>query len=599
MAEFMIRFLICNIFIVIITGIFFAVRKIFKSCMTPRMAYNLWFVLLILLVFPFIPFSLINFPQIFYNIDFKNFALSDSQNYLSQKFDLDIYNNVGLINDFALSVNNKTSSIVGYILFLVWISGILMMIIFLIKSYFHLRSLKKSALPLQNQEVIKLYHKCLKEFNITADIQICSTVYLKSPIITGLFKSCIYLPVHIISDYNETEMRYILLHELSHYKHKDTLAGYFITLANIIYWFNPIVRYSLKEMRNDREIACDTSVLKLLEKDCYTDYGNTLINFAQKIFLSSFPFSVGISGNMKQMKRRILNIARYEIPTIGKKIKSTAAFLLSVMLLSIFAPFISTYAADNDIYQWNLLSESSANIEYRDLSSHFGTYNGSFVLYDLKNDTWNIHDIKGATKRVSPNSTYKIYNALLGLEAGVITADNSLLKWSGQKYPFEAWNDNHTLDSAMNYSVNWYFQEIDKKLGINIVSEYIQEIGYGNKQINNNLSGYWLESSLKISPVEQVELLTKLYNNDFNFSLKNINVVKNSILISSSDTRKIYGKTGTGRIGGHDVNGWFIGFVETADNAFVFATNISAENEAAGSNAAAITMSILSELDII
>lgn len=567
--------------------------------MTPRMAYNLWFVLLILLVFPFIPFSLINFPQIFYNIDFKNFALSDSQNYLSQKFDLDIYNNVGLINDFALSVNNKTSSVVGYILFLVWISGILMMIIFLIKSYFHLRSLKKSALPLQNQEVIKLYHKCLKEFNITADIQICSTVYLKSPIITGLFKACIYLPVHIISDYNETEMRYILLHELSHYKHKDTLAGYFITLANIIYWFNPIVRYSLKEMRNDREIACDTSVLKLLEKDCYTDYGNTLINFAQKIFLSSFPFSVGISGNMKQMKRRILNIARYENPTIGKKIKSTAAFLLSVMLLSIFAPFISTYAADNDIYQWNLLSESSANIEYRDLSSHFGTYNGSFVLYDLKNDTWNIHDIKGATKRVSPNSTYKIYNALLGLEAGVITADNSLLKWSGQKYPFEAWNDNHTLDSAMNYSVNWYFQEIDKKLGINIVSEYIQEIGYGNKQINNNLSGYWLESSLKISPVEQVELLTKLYNNDFNFSLKNINVVKNSILISSSDTRKIYGKTGTGRIGGHDVNGWFIGFVETADNAFVFATNISAENEAAGSNAAAITMSILSELDII
>lgn len=599
MAEFMIRFLICNIFIVVITGIFFAVRKIFKSCMTPRMAYNLWFMLLILLVFPFIPFSLINFPQIFYNIDFKNLALSDSQNYLSQKFDLDIYNNTGLINDFALSVNNKTSSIVGYILFLVWISGILMMIIFLIKSYFHLRSLKKSALPLQNQEVIKLYDKCLKEFNITADIQICSTVYLKSPIITGLFKACIYLPVHIISDYNETEMRYILLHELSHYKHKDALAGYFITFANIIYWFNPIVRYSLKEMRNDREIACDTSVLKLLEKDCYSDYGNTLINFAQKIFLSSFPFSVGISGNMKQMKRRILNIARYENPTLSKKIKSTAAFLLCVILLSIFAPFISTYAADNDSYQWNLLSESSAHIKYTDLSKHFGTYDGSFVLYDLKNDTWNIHDIKCATKRVSPNSTYKIYSALLGLEAGVITADNSLLKWSGQKYPFEAWNDNHTLDSAMNYSVNWYFQEIDKKLGINIVSEYIKEIEYGNKQINNNLSGYWLESSLKISPVEQVELLTKLYNNDFNFSLKNINVVKNSILISSSDTRKIYGKTGTGRIDGHDVNGWFIGFVETADNTFVFATNISAENEAAGSNAAAITMSILSELDII
>ena len=78
----------------------------------------------------------------------------------------------------------------------------------------------------------------------------------------GLLKPCIYLPIHLISDYNESDMRYMLLHELQHYNHKDAVASYLMNLAGVIYWFNPLVWYALKEMRNDREVACDTSVLK-------------------------------------------------------------------------------------------------------------------------------------------------------------------------------------------------------------------------------------------------------------------------------------------------------------------------------------------------
>ena len=79
-----------------------------------------------------------------------------------------------------------------------------------------------------------------------------------------------------------------------------------------------VLWYALKEMRGDREIACDSSVLNLLKSDDYVTYGNTLINFAEKISLTPFlPSAIG--GNMKQMKRRILNIASYEKPTITKK----------------------------------------------------------------------------------------------------------------------------------------------------------------------------------------------------------------------------------------------------------------------------------------
>lgn len=204
-----------------------------------------------------------------------------------------------------------------------------------------------------------------------------------------------------------------------------------------------------------------------------------------------------------------------------------------------------------------------------------------------------------ATLRVSPNSTYKIYDALFGLEEGVITPDDSVIAWNGDAYPFETWNANQTLQSAMCSSVNWYFQAVDKQLGAACVYNYIKEIGYGNENMSGNFSTYWMESSLKISPIEQVELLRKLHNNSFGFAAENINAVKDSICLFSSETATFYGKTGTGRVDGHDVNGWFVGYIETTDNTYFFATNINADESAAGSNAAEITMSILAYMNII
>ena len=596
MANFMIRFFLCNVFISGIIGILLLVKRIFKNSLSSRMQYNLWFLLLGLLAVPFIPFRFIGLPQIFSWLgSLRSSPSSGAGTNITGTAEAVTTGNTNWMNNFTLSVNSETPSIAGYILLGIWIVGILAMIILVIKSSLRLRSLEKSALPLQNQEVRRLYHRCLEEMGIHRDIPVYSTAFLKSPIIVGLLKPCIYLPIHLISDYDESDMRYMLLHELQHYKHKDAVASYLMNLAGVIYWFNPLVWYALKEMRNDREVACDTSVLKMLEEDAYEDYGNTLINFAEKVSLTPFPFAAGLGGNMKQMKRRIINIASYEKPTFMKRIKGMTTFMLTAVLLLGFAPFISTYAADGSHYQWD---SSSENVSYVDLSTYFGEYEGSFVLYDLENDAWSIHDMEHATLRVAPNSTYKIYDALFGLEEGVITPENSFIAWNGETYPFEAWNADQTLQSAMNSSVNWYFESVDEQLGAANISNYIEEIGYGNENISGDFSTYWMESSLKISPIEQVELLTRLQNNSLGFAPENINAVKDAICLSSSDAGTFYGKTGTGRVDGQDVNGWFIGYIETVDNTYFFATNIGADSDATGGNATEITMSILSDMNI-
>ena len=596
MANFMIRFLICNVFISGIIIILLISKLIFKNNLSSRMQYNLWLLLLGLLAVPFIPFRLVSFPQISSWLrSVRNYSASHADVGANNVMDTGLSGTTNWMNNFALSVNKDTPSVTGYILLGIWIVGMLAMMILIIKSSLRLRTIKRSALSLQNPEVRRLYNKCLNEMKIAKNIPVYSTAFLKSPIIVGLLKPCIYLPIHLISDYHESDMRYMLLHELQHYRHKDALANYLMNFVGVLYWFNPFVWFALREMRNDREIACDTSVLKMLEAGDYEDYGNTLINFIEKVSSSPFPFASSLSGNMKQMKRRIINIASYEKPTFYKKLKGLTAFILIAVLILGLTPFISTYAADESRYQWK---SSSENISYVDFSKYFGKYEGSFVLYDQENDIWSIHDIEHATLRVAPDSTYKIYDALFGLEEGVITPEDSFIAWNGKNYPFETWNSDQTLQSAMTSSVNWYFQAIDEQLASTNIRNYIQQIGYGNENVSGRLSTYWLESYLKISPVEQVKLLTKLQNNSLGFSSENINAVKDAICLSSSDAGTFYGKTGTGRVDGQDVNGWFIGYIETADNTYFFATNIGADSDATGGNATEITMSILSDMNI-
>src|SRR5699024_5347460 len=179
-----------------------------------------------------------------------------------------------------------------------------------------------------------------------------------------------------------------------------------------------------------------------------------------------------------------------------------------------------------------------------------------------------------STKRVSPDSTFKIYSGLFGLEEGLISPDSSARSWDGTEYFFDSWNQDQTLATAMQNSVNWYFQELDAQMGYSTLSSYYSRISYGNCDLSGGIGSYWAESSLKISPVEQTELLADLLQNRWGFRTENIQAVRDAMFIADTPAGKLYGKTGTGSDGNRNINGWFIGFLETETNVFCFAANI-------------------------
>lgn len=268
-------------------------------------------------------------------------------------------------------------------------------------------------------------------------------------------------------------------------------------------------------------------------------------------------------------------------------------FIVIGLLVASQVPLISAMANDNTHYDFK-----SKNALYMDLSEHFTEYDGSFVLYDTQADQYQIYNKDKSTLRVSPNSTYKIYSALLGLESNLISGENSTIKWNGTQYPFESWNSEQNLTSALKNSVTWYFQELDKRNKAGIIHSYLKRIHYGNSDMSGGINEFWLESSLKISPVEQVQLLKDLYTNQLGFKEKNIQTVKEAIKLEEKNNEILSGKTGTGTVNGNDINGWFIGYVENGENTYFFATNIENKENASGVKAAEITLSILKDLGI-
>jgi beta-lactamase class D len=218
-----------------------------------------------------------------------------------------------------------------------------------------------------------------------------------------------------------------------------------------------------------------------------------------------------------------------------------------------------------------------------DLASYFKPYPaGAFVLYDLKRNRYVRHDEARCRERFSPYSTFKIPNSLIGLDTGVIPDAEFRIKWDAEKYPafnrdtlpFSAWWEDQTLRTAFKRSVVWYYRELALKVGEKRMKEYVDKLDYGNEDASGPLNGFWLNSSLKISADEQVEFLRRLYKEELPVSKRSLKILKEIMTLEETPDHKLSGKTGGGSISEGRYLGWFVGFLETKDGTYIFATEI-------------------------
>lgn len=223
-----------------------------------------------------------------------------------------------------------------------------------------------------------------------------------------------------------------------------------------------------------------------------------------------------------------------------------------------------------------------------DWSNYFNGLNGTAVVYDATNQQYTIYNRDLAVTESSPCSTFKIISSLIALENGIIEPENSTRTWSGEIFWNEDWNKDIDFPEAFRTSCVWYYRQVIDDIGQDLMQRELDKLQYGNCDIsdwegrlntnnsNRALTGFWIESSLLISPKEQVEVMERIFGDNSVYSEETQSELKQVMLAPevSSANISIYGKTGMGKASGIVVDAWFTGFAESTTGKIYFCVRL-------------------------
>jgi beta-lactamase class D len=190
-------------------------------------------------------------------------------------------------------------------------------------------------------------------------------------------------------------------------------------------------------------------------------------------------------------------------------------------------------------------------------------------------------------ERLTPASTFKIPLSLMGYDAGFLTdAHQPALPYrEGYAATDPAWKTTVDPTSWIKNSVVWYSQQLTTWLGMGRLQYYVSHFKYGNENLagnpgmNDGLTQCWLDSSLRISPLEQVTFLHRLVTRDLGVSAHAYEMTARITAVPPQiDGWEVYGKSGTGfQMQANDQPnlrrqiGWFVGWAEKGQRSVVFA----------------------------
>jgi beta-lactamase class D len=228
---------------------------------------------------------------------------------------------------------------------------------------------------------------------------------------------------------------------------------------------------------------------------------------------------------------------------------------------------------------------------------------GAFVIIDCASGEITDFDPKASTEKLPPCSTFKIWNALLGIEEGILSSpEQPFYQWDGISRDIATWNKNLNLRDAFQASCVPAFQNLANRLGPDRMNRWIETIAYGDKNTTAGLEVFWLPTpdrrTILISPKEQAELLRKLVSGKLPIKPASLQTLKALMRVRETPTATLYGKTGSGTLSADGTKlGWFVGFVESGERTFAFAAALQGD-EASGAETRALVETIMLDPDL-
>lgn len=318
-----------------------AVQHLFRRRIHARLRHALWLIVLLRLMLPVLPQSPVSlFNAVPTMTDIKNavFGLSyqlgkpDTISEHSQKENTvqpyyttneaeknTVFQPLMTMKDMEehaeAGIERKSHPAIR-VLAVVWLTGAAVLLGYNLIYWLRFQRKQKHLSPVDSAAILKIAEQCRILFSIKRPVAIYADPSAQSPYITGVFRPAVYLPKSLISEaVNEQLLKHVIAHELAHYTRKDTIWNMVGSLVFAVHWMNPFLWFMLRQMKADRELACDACVLEALGEEEAVPYGMTIIGFLRRYAAgrsqAHLLYFKGSNGQ-KEMVRRIRMIQSFK-----------------------------------------------------------------------------------------------------------------------------------------------------------------------------------------------------------------------------------------------------------------------------------------------
>ena len=284
------------------------IKALLRNRLSARWHYLLWMVLVLKLLIPFGPESVVS---LFNTVpDIPRQSMSEMAYQMEQRYEASLAeeNTLPYIPPTQQQVEAiKAAALVESLLPYAWAAGAAFILLWLVFTCCSLHRKLRRCLPVTDERIIHIFDACKVKMGLERSIKISLIVQdaVGTPSLFGVRFPKILLPPAVLS-LSDKELEYILLHELAHYKRKDVPVNYLLLAFQTVHWFNPVIWYCFRRIRQDMEIAADELVLSILESTEYKDYGRALLAALEGFAAPKLaPKLLGMVDDRKNIERRL------------------------------------------------------------------------------------------------------------------------------------------------------------------------------------------------------------------------------------------------------------------------------------------------------
>ena len=140
---------------------------------------------------------------------------------------------------------------------LIYLLGVIVFGLRLAGGWLYLQRLSQTALPPATARWTSLTEQLRALLNIRAVVRVRESAYIAVPMVVGVLKPILLLPLGLATHLSLREVEAVLAHELAHVKRYDYGVNLVQSLIEVLYFFHPALWWLSARVREEREHCCD------------------------------------------------------------------------------------------------------------------------------------------------------------------------------------------------------------------------------------------------------------------------------------------------------------------------------------------------------